>query len=88
MLDAWSRQVDPTRKLRFLSDGNLEFTRALALDAGNRELFIGTRSERYLMIVENGTIVRLRIEPNILTFSCATADDALGAADSLDITMV
>ena len=88
VLDAWARAVDPERKLRFLSDGNLEFTRSLALDAANRELFIGTRSERYLMIVEDGTIVRLRIEPNILTFSCATADDALDAADTFDISMV
>lgn len=88
VLEAWSRDVDPAHKIRFLSDGNLEFTRALGLDSANRELLIGTRSERYLMIVDNGTIVRLRIEPNILTFSCATAEDALNAADALDIMMV
>lgn len=88
VLEAWSCDVDPAHKIRFLSDGNLEFTRALGLDSANRELLIGTRSERYLMIVDNGTIVRLRIEPNILTFSCATAEDALNAADALDIMMV
>ena len=88
VLDAWSREMDPERKLRFLSDGNLEFTHELALESVNPELFVGMRSERYLMVVEDGNIVRLRIEPNILTYSCSTADDALSVADALDVMMV
>jgi hypothetical protein len=40
------------------------------------------------MVVEDGNIVRLRIEPNILTYSCSTADDALSAAEALDVMMV
>jgi len=88
VLEAWAKLVDPERRIRFLSDGNLEFTRALALTCENQNLFIGERSERYLMVVENGTIVRLRVEDNILTYSCSRADAALDAANSLDITMV
>ena len=88
VLEEWARKVDPAGTIRFLSDGNLQFTRALGLDSANHELFIGTRSQRYLMIVENGTIVRLRVEPNILTYSCSGAEDALNAADALDILMV
>jgi len=88
VLEAWAQHVDPDRRIRFLSDGNLEFTRTLALDRLNPRLFMGERSERYLMVIENGTIVRLRIEPNILTFSCTGADEALHAANSLDIVMM
>jgi peroxiredoxin len=88
VLEAWAKLVDPERRIRFLSDGNLQFTRALALDCENPNLFIGERSERYLMVVENGTIVRLRVEANILTYSCSGADEALEAANSLDLTMV
>lgn len=88
VLEEWAERVDPERKIRFLSDGNLAFTRALALSCENQSLFIGERSERYLMIVENGTIVRLRVEPNILTYSCSGADDALEAAISLDVVML
>ena len=88
VLEAWAKLVDPERRIRFLSDGNLQFTRALALNCETPNMFIGERSERYLMIVENGTIVRLRVEDDILTFSYTGADAALDAANSLDITMV
>src|SRR5262245_13801622 len=30
-VDAWSKQVDPGRELRFISDGNLDFARACGL---------------------------------------------------------
>lgn len=88
VLEEWASRVDPEHRIRFLSDGNLEFTRALDLVCENPGLFIGERSERYLMVVENGTIVRLRIEPNILTYSCSRANDALEAASSLDFIML
>ena len=87
-LDAWARHVDPEGKIRFLSDGNLEFTRALGVASVNTDLFIGVRSQRYLMVVEDGTIVRLRIEPDILTYGCSTADEALSAAEALDIMLI
>ena len=88
VLEAWAKHVDPERRIRFLSDGNLQFTRALALDCEIPDLFLGERSERYLMVVENGVIVRLRVEQNILTYAYSGAADALDAANSLDITMV
>jgi 2-Cys peroxiredoxin 5 len=68
-LHAWALAVDPRKRLRFLSDGNLDFTGALGLTSTNRALFLGWRSERYMMIIENGIITRLRVEPDILTYS-------------------
>jgi len=88
VMEEWAQRVDPERKIRFLSDGNLAFTRALALEREHADLFIGERSERYLMLVENGSIVRLRVEPNILTYSCSRADVALETVNSLDFIMV
>lgn len=75
VLDVWARQLDPKRKLQFVSDGNLEFARQLGLHQQARNLFLGWRSERYLMIIERGIIMKLRVEPNILTYSCATSAD-------------
>ena len=77
VLKAWSRLLDPEKRLEFLSDGNLDFARALNLKVENRELFLGWRSERYLIIVENGSITRFRVEPSVLTYSCTRAVDAL-----------
>lgn len=73
----WASQVDPDNKLRFLSDGNLEFTHALGLQTTHRDLFLGTRSERYLLVVDKGVIVRIKIEPNILSYSCTRAQDVI-----------
>ncbi len=80
VLDAWARQVDPKGKIEFFSDGNLDFVSRLDLRMTNRDLFVGVRSERYLMIVHNNTIVRLRVEPNILAYTCTRAVDALNDA--------
>jgi peroxiredoxin len=80
VLAEWARIVDPETKLLFLSDGNLDFTRALGMECSNRPLFLGCRSERYMLIVDDGTITRLRVEPNILTFSCSRAEDVADVA--------
>jgi peroxiredoxin len=77
VLDAWSRTLDPGRKIEFLSDGNLDFIRILHLEAPNRALFMGRCSQRYLMIVEDGVILRLRVEEDMLKYSCTRAADAL-----------
>lgn len=36
--DAWSRQVDPERKVRFISDGNLNLARTLGLISHEQQL--------------------------------------------------
>jgi 2-Cys peroxiredoxin 5 len=88
VLDAWSREVDPQGKIRFISDGNLEFSRELGLACVNHDLFIGERCERYMMIVEDNAIVRFKAEDNILNYTLSCAIDACDAANSLDILMV
>lgn len=79
VLNEFALQVDPTNRIEFLSDGNLDFVSALHLKIRNKNLFIGWRSERYLLVIENGQIMRLRVEPNILTYSCTRAVDALNS---------
>jgi len=88
VLYEWARQVDPDNRIRFFSDGNLQFVRALGVNCDIGNLFCGERGERYLMIVENGLIVRLKVEANILHYGTASAAEAMAAADSLDISLV
>lgn len=56
VLDAWARQVDPSSRIDFYSDGNLEFTRALGLLEQVSHLYLGWRSSRYLMVTSDGVI--------------------------------
>ncbi len=74
-VDAWSRVVDPARKVRFLSDGNLSFTRALGLSTHEPKLFLGERSERYMLTVRNGVIESVRVEDHIANLACTELDD-------------
>lgn len=71
VLDAWARQVDPSSRIDFYSDGNLEFTRALGLLERVSHLYLGWRSSRYLMVTSDGVIQRLRIEKDVLDYNCA-----------------
>lgn len=74
-LDAWARVEDPTRKIRFLSDGNCAFTRALGLLTHETRMFLGECSQRYLITALDGVIQTVRVEDSILDFSCTGADD-------------
>jgi peroxiredoxin len=80
VLQAWASVVDPGRTVEFFSDGNLDFARALGLAKTHRELFLGERTERYMLIAVDGLIQRVRIEPSILDVSCTGAFDALEKA--------
>jgi peroxiredoxin len=71
VLDAWARQVDPTSRIDFYSDGNLELTRALGLLEQVSHLYLGWRSSRYLMVTSDGVIQRLRVEKDVLDYNCA-----------------
>jgi len=87
VLDAWVRTVDPEGKIRFLSDGTLDFAEALGVVDVDRKSFLGRRSKRYLLAVENGVIVRLKVENSIYECSvtkpsAALADDELSLASA------
>jgi peroxiredoxin len=77
VLAAWASALDPGRRIDFFSDGNLEFTRALRLETQSRALFLGRRSERYLMVVQDGIIVRLKVEEDILNYACTRPTELL-----------
>jgi peroxiredoxin len=45
-----------------LADGNGEFTAALGLELDGSGFGLGTRSQRFAMIVEDGTVTHLNVE--------------------------
>lgn len=83
VLDEWARQLDPKRKILFLADGNLAFARGLGMTTELNSLFLGERSERFMLITKNGEIEHFRLEPNVLTYSCTRAEDALAPDDDV-----
>ena len=53
-------QVGSRRRL--LADGSGELTRALGLELDGTSFGMGTRSQRYAMIVDDGTVTKLAVE--------------------------
>ena len=62
VLGAWEKARNVGGKVKMLSDGNAEFTRALGLDFDGSGFGLGTRSKRYAMVVDNGTVRTLLID--------------------------
>lgn len=56
-----------------LADTKAEFTDAMDL-AVDLQVLGGKRSKRYSMVVEDGTIKELNIEPDNTGLSCSLAD--------------
>ena len=76
VMDAWGKSSAAGGKVRMLADGNGDFTRAvgLALDASG--FGMGQRSQRYAMILRDGTVEALMPEPGP-GLSASSADAVL-----------
>jgi peroxiredoxin len=61
VMGAWG-QAQNAEELLMLADGNGEFTQSLGLDFDGSGFGLGTRSQRFAMIVDNGVVSHLNIE--------------------------
>lgn len=61
VLDAWSKATG-AQAIEFLSDGNGDFAKALGLAMDGSGFGLGTRSQRYSMLVEDGVVKALNVE--------------------------
>jgi peroxiredoxin len=64
VMEAW-KQDRQAHHIRFLPDGNGEFTRAMGMLVDKSDLGFGPRSWRYSMLVDDGVIVKMFIEPQV-----------------------
>lgn len=61
VMDAWGKQAG-SADVAMLADGNGEFAKAIGLEMDGSGFGMGSRSQRYAMIVDNGTVERLFVE--------------------------
>ena len=62
VMGAWGKDQNAGDKVMMLGDGNGEFTQAMGLTMDGSKFGLGTRSQRYAMIVDDGTIKDLFVE--------------------------
>ena len=73
VMGAWG-QAQNAEEILMLADGNGEFTAALGLELDASGFGMGSRAQRFGMIVENGTVSHLAIEaPGEIKVSSAEA---------------
>ncbi|KAK7757358.1 hypothetical protein SLS62_000370 [Diatrype stigma] len=80
VMKAWSEQLDPGKKsgIRFVGDPTGEFTKALDLGFDAYAIFGGVRSKRYALVVENGKVKSVHVEPDNTGTSVSLAEKVLG----------
>jgi len=73
VMGAWGREQKATGIVRMMADGNAAFSKALGLDADFSKYGMGTRSQRYSMLVEDGVVTQLNVEQGGFEVSKAEA---------------
>ncbi len=64
VMNAWAKDQDASN-ISFIPDGNGEFTQGMGLLVDKSDLGFGKRSWRYAMLVKNGIIEKMFIEPDL-----------------------
>ena len=62
VMEAWKKSTGAGGKIDFLADGNGEFAKAIDMAFDGSGNGLGTRSKRYSMLVDDGTVKTLNIE--------------------------
>jgi glutaredoxin/glutathione-dependent peroxiredoxin len=74
VMQAWGRANNVNGKVFMLPDGNAAFTKALGLEMDGSAFGLGTRSQRFAMVVEDGVVRKLAVEaPGAFEVSSADA---------------
>ena len=63
VMNAWGEDRKVGEEVLMLSDGNGEFTAAIGLEMDGSGFGLGTRSQRYAMIIDDGVVSALNVEP-------------------------
>jgi peroxiredoxin len=76
VMKAWGESSKAAGKVEMLADGNGEYARSLGLELGASKFGMGQRSKRFSVIVDNGVVKQLNIEPPG-EFGVSSAESAL-----------
>lgn len=63
VMGAWGAAHNVGDDVVMLADGNGEFTNAVGLEMDGSAFGLGTRSQRYAMVLEDGVVTVLNVEP-------------------------
>jgi len=77
VMKAWGDAQGATGKIRMLADTCGEFTKAADLELDLAAVLGNVRSKRFAMVVEDGVVVGLEVEPDGTGLTCSLAPKVL-----------
>ncbi|MBI1816802.1 MAG: peroxiredoxin [Deltaproteobacteria bacterium] len=77
VMGAWGKANNAAGKVRMIADGNGDLTKALGLTLDASGFGMGLRSQRYAMIVNDGVVQDLLVEPGP-GLNVSSAESVLG----------
>jgi peroxiredoxin len=63
VMAAWGENQHVGDSVVMLADGNGDFTKAVGLEMDGSGFGLGTRSQRYAMVIDDGVVTTLNVEP-------------------------
>jgi peroxiredoxin len=78
VMGAWGKAQGAGEKVLLVADGNAEFSNAVGLAFDGSGFGMGTRSQRYAMIVQDGVVKQLFVEKP-MEFKVSSAEAVLAA---------
>ncbi len=63
VMEAWGKAQNVGDAVMMLADGSANYTKELGLELDLNAMGLGTRSQRFAMIVDDGTVTELMIDP-------------------------
>ncbi len=77
VMKAWGKGQNTDGKVDMLADGNAEYTKALGLDFDASGFGMGTRGQRFSLLIDNGVVKQVNVEAKG-EFKVSSAEYVLG----------
>ncbi|MEK7801965.1 MAG: peroxiredoxin [Pseudomonadota bacterium] len=77
VMKAWGESAGATGKVTMLPDWKAELVTALGLTLDGTGVGLGTRAQRFMMVIENGVVTDLQVEPVASAVELSGADVCL-----------
>ena len=78
VMDAWGKQQSAGGKVTMVGDGNGDLTKAMGLDFDGSGFGMGTRSQRYSMLIDDCVVKSLNMESNPGEAKASGAETMMG----------
>lgn len=74
VMGAWGRSESAGEEFVMIADPDAAFTKAMGLDTDASSFGLGTRSERYAAVIEDGVFTRIDVEKQFVDHEVSTAE--------------